>query len=256
MTNTKTVLLCVLATAAICLHFRNSVAGHTTELNNKWQVLEPGLELGAFISPRLSDAGDSIVRILRINPEKFKLRLLNASNSKQNRRLTAKQWSRSHKLIAAINASMYQTDYRTSVSLMRTRTHVNNPYISKDNTILAFDRLSPDIPLVKLIDRECDDFNTLSRKYGTLIQGIRMFSCKGINVWKHQPKKWSTAAIGIDREGRILFVHVRSPFSTHDLINILKDLPIGLSRAMYAEGGPEAQLYIQHGKKEYEFIRS
>jgi hypothetical protein len=83
-----------------------------------------------------------------------------------------------------------------------------------------------------------------------------MISCKGHNVWRQQPRKWSTAVIGIDEEGWGLFIHVRSPYSTHDLINILLELPLRISRAMYAEGGGEAQLYIRSGDHEYELVGS
>lgn len=221
-----------------------------------WQKLEYGLELGTFRSPRPSEMGDSLIRVLRIEPKRFQFRLLNASAFKDGRPLTAKQWCRKNGLVAAINASMYQTDYKTSVSLMRTKTHINNPRLSKDKTILAFDRQSPEVPLVKIIDRECEDFNVWKKKYGTLVQSIRMISCKRENVWSQQPKKWSTAAIGIDRQGKILFIHVGSPYSTHDLINILQKLPLHISRAMYCEGGPQAQLYIRYGHFEHEFIGS
>ena len=85
------------------------------------------------------------------------------------------------------------------------------------------------------------------------MQSIRMLSCTGQNVWKQQQRRWSTAAIAVDVHDKLLFIHVRSWYSTHDLINILKKLPINISRAMYTEGGPQAQLYIKLGKKEYEF---
>ena len=81
-----------------------------------------------------------------------------------------------------------------------------------------------------------------------------MISCTGKNVWRQQPQKWSTAAIGTDKADRVLFIHVGSPYSTHDLIDILKQLPIDIARAMYAEGGPQAQLYIKAGAHEYEFV--
>ena len=139
---------------------------------------------------------------------------------------------------------------------MRTKRHTNNPRLSKDKTILAFDRQTSKTPLVKIIDRECDDFNLWKKKYGTLVQSIRMISCKGANVWSQQAKKWSTAAIGTDKQNRILFIHVGSAYSTHDLINILLKLPINISRAMYCEGGPQAQLYIRQGEKEHEFVGS
>ena len=181
---------------------------------------------------------------------------MNASAIPDGQTLTAKEWSRKKTLVAAINASMYQKDYRTSVSLMRTQGHVNNPRLSRDNTILAFGRKSKAIPQVKLIDRQCDDFDYWKKKYSVLVQSIRMLSCKGKNVWQQQRRRWSTAAIGTDDNGRVLFIHVRSPYSTHDLINILLELPLKLKSLMYVEGGPEAQLYIGSDKHEYEFFGS
>lgn len=221
-----------------------------------WQKLSEGLELGFFHSPHPSETGDSMIRVLRIEPARYKLRLLNASASENGRPLSAKDWCRQNGLVAAINASMYQADLRASVSLMRTKSHINNPRLSKDMAILSFDRHSPDVPLVKIIDRQCDDFKTWKKKYKTLIQSIRMISCKGKNVWAQQSQKWSTAAIAVDHLERVLFIHVGSLYSTHDLINILKKLPLNIDRAMYVEGGPQAQLYINSGIHEYEFVGS
>lgn len=98
-----------------------------------------------------------------------------------------------------------------------------------------------------MISRRCG-------RYGTLVQSIRMVSCKGANVWRPQPRRFSTAAIGLDAAGRVAFLHVRSPFSTHDLIETLGALPLGISRMMYAEGGPEAQLYVRSGVREHERV--
>jgi len=220
-----------------------------------WQKLADGLELGIFDAPQPTEIGDSKIRILRIDPSRYELKLLNASVSKNARSLSARQWCRQNGLVAAINASMFQEDLKTSVSLMRTRTHVNNPRLrEKDMTILAFDRLGPGVPEVKIIDRDCEDFKTWKNKYGTLVQSIRMISCNGKNVWEQQPKKQSTVAIGMDKADRVLFIHVGSPYSTHDLINILQELPLQIARAMYTEGGPQAQLYIKSGGREYEFV--
>jgi hypothetical protein len=221
-----------------------------------WRLLEPGLELGEFASPRPSRLGDSVVRVLRIDPKFFELRLLNASAPGQGQPQSTRDWCRRNDLVAAVNASMYQTDYRKSVSLMRTRTHVNNPSLSKDKAVLGFDRLDASVPPAQIIDRECQDFEALRAHYGTLVQSIRMISCEGKNVWAPQAREWSTAAIGVDARSRVLFIHVRSPFSTHDLIDILLGLPIDLSRAMYVEGGPEAQLYVRSGGRELEFLGS
>jgi len=221
-----------------------------------WQQLDKGLELGVFPAPQSAAAGTSQVRVLRIDPNYYRFRLLNASAIENGLPMTPRQWCRQNNLIAAINPSMFQTDYKTSVSLMRTRTHINNPRLSKDMAILAFDRLSKDVPKAKIIDRQCEDYKFWKKKYGTLIQSIRMISCKGKNVWNQQPHRWSTAAIGVDGQDNILFIHVRSPYSTYDLINVLKKLPLDIARAMYSEGGPQAQLYINTANQEYEFVGS
>jgi uncharacterized protein YigE (DUF2233 family) len=249
----------IVATVFCCIMMAVVPAGadqQTRDADSVWQKLSDGLELGFFHSPQPSETGDSMIRVLRIDPDRYQLRLLNASASKKGRPLSAKEWCRQNGLVAAINASMYQADLKASVSLMRTKSHINNPRLSKDMAILAFDRNSSDVPRVKIIDRQCEDFKTWEKRYKTLIQSIRMISCKGKNVWAQQTQKWSTAAMAVDYRGRVLFIHVGSPYSTHDVINILKKLPLSIDRAMYVEGGPQAQLYINTGTREYEFVGS
>jgi hypothetical protein len=221
-----------------------------------WQTLEPGLELGVFTAPQPAEIGDSRIRALRIDPARFRFHLLNASAAAQGRPRTARDWCEAEGMVAAINASMYQGDHRTSVSLMRTGDHVNNPRLSRDRAVLAFDPDRPGLPPFAILDRECDDFATLRTAYRTLVQSIRMISCRGGNVWARQPRRWSTAAIAVDGEGRALFLHARSPYATHDLIEHLRQLPLGIDRAMYVEGGPEAQLYVRAGGEALELVGS
>lgn len=244
----------VLLGAAALLPARAAGAGPSAVT---WELLEPGLELGTAQSPIPSDAGDSRIHILRIDPTRFELQLLNSSASPDRSPLTARQWSLQHHLVAAINASLYQTDQRTSIALMKSRLHTNNPRLSKHNAVLLFDRLDDGVPPVQIVDRTCRDLADLQGRYGAMVQSIRMVSCKRANVWSQQPEnKWSAAAIGIDQQGTLLFIHVRSPLSTHDLIDSLLALPLGLREAMYVEGGPEAQLYVNAGGRELELVGS
>ena len=221
-----------------------------------WKNLEPGLDFGTFHAPKKSAFGDSLIRVLRADTRYFALKLLNSSALTPTKRHSVKKWVNQNALVAGINASMYQKNQVSSVSYMKTGKHVNSTWVSKDKTILAFDPTEKNIPTVKIIDRECEDFDVLRKQYATLIQSIRMVSCKGENVWAPQNKMWSTAAVGTDHHGRIMFIHVRSPYPTHELINMLLQLPIDLKRAMYVEGGADAQLYINTGKVEHEYIGS
>jgi hypothetical protein len=218
-----------------------------------WQALEPGLEAVLLDGPA-DGPGDRKIAVIRIDPARFELRLLSASAPGEGAMRTARDWAYRTGASAAINASMYQEDYRTSVSLMRTREHVNQRRVSKDKAVLAFDPLVSGVAPVRIVDRECDDLDQASPRYGTLVQSIRMVSCDRRNVWTPSPRRFSAAAIGIDRRGRVLFIHARTPWPMHDLVKALLALPIDLAQAMYVEGGPEAQVFARGGGREVERI--
>lgn len=221
-----------------------------------WRILEPGLELGEFEAPLPGGKRRARIHVLRADTGLWRLRLLNTSAPGEGELHSAREWCDRHGLTAAINASMFQKDYRTSVSLMRAGGHVNNSYLSKDNTVLAFDARGDSVPPVRIIDRTCEDLETVAENYGALVQSIRMVSCRGNNVWSPSRRRHSIAAVGMDRSGRFLMIHCRDPFSTHDLIDVLLQLPLDLAAAMYVEGGPEAQLFVRAGGLEREFVGS
>ena len=156
--------------------------------------------------------------------------------------------------MAAINAAMYQADLRTSVSLMRTRTHVNHQRVSRDRTVLAFDPTLRTAAPFRIIDRDCDDLDAAGKLYGSLVQSIRLVSCGRKNVWTPSDRRTSAAIVGMDGAGRLLLVHARTAWPTSALADALLALPIDLQRAMYVEGGAEAQLFVAAGGRELELI--
>jgi len=213
-----------------------------------FEALEPGLELATFEGP----TPDGEIAVVRLDPNRFELRLLTASMPGEGTLRSARAWAYRTGASAAINAAMYQEDHRTSVSLMRTRDHVNQRRISKDRAILAFDPLVSGVAPARIIDLDCEPLLPGSEGYGALVQSIRLVSCHRRNVWAPSERRFSTAAIGVDGAGRVLFIHARTPWPVHDLVNRLLALPLDLRQAMYVEGGPEAQLFVRGGGKEVE----
>ncbi len=211
--------------------------------NSPWKDLDQGYSLAEFEASGQNGGSRYRIIVLRIDPARFSFRLLSATEHDKQQQ-TTQEWCRQHKLVAAINAGMYQTDGLTHVSLMKNFKHYNNRRVSKDNTVLAFNRVDPSQPEVQIIDRECQDFESLKGKYQTLIQGIRMISCDRRNVWGQQSERWSTAAVGMDGYGRVLFLFNQYPLSVHDFIEILLSLPIEIKNAMYLEGGPQASMHV------------
>src|SRR5439155_18226285 len=67
--------------------------------------------------------------------------------------------------------------------------------------------------------------------------------------WAHAPpRKWSEAAVAQDKEGRVLFVFSRAPFTMTEFNRKL--VTLGVVRAMHLEGGPEASLSVRGAVKQ------
>ena len=218
---------------------------------NAWKELDEGLLTADFDAPHKSEAGDIKITVVKINPAFYSFQLLCGSELGRQR-LTVKEWCRKHNLIAAINAGMYQQDGFRSVGYMKNHDRALNSRVSRENTFLAFNRLTPDLPEIQIIDRECQDFDNLRHYYATVVQSIRMISCEQENVWNQQSGKWSTAAIAEDQAGKILLLFTRTPSSVHDFIENLLALPLDIRIAMYLEGGPQASLYLSTDKGQIE----
>jgi hypothetical protein len=202
-----------------------------------WQALSPGLEAGRFANPPIT--------VVRIDPARYEFRVLSAKTLGLKAGLTAPDWVKRHGVAGAINASMFRTDHLTSVGHMRDVKGTNNPSWSKDNAVFVSQPRKAGLPPVRILDRTCEDAAGLAGQYRVAAQNIRMIDCRRRNVWAPQSRKWSTACVGTDGQGRVLLIHARAPYATHDLIDVLLGLPLGLERLMYVEGGPEASLYVE-----------
>lgn len=225
-----------------------------TTLALDWVVLTPGLEWGSFLPAEPSAAGDSRIRVARVDPERLEVVLLNATSTEDGLPRTARDWALREGLLAVMNASMYAEDHLTSIHLMKTPEFTNNGRLGRDKAVLALGPTGAGLPQAQILDRECGDYDALHGAYGTLVQSIRMIGCDGENVWTPKDQQWSHAVIGQDSAGRILLIHSHSPWSSHEFIDILLALPLDLVRLQYAEGGPPAQLFVQAGGATFEVV--
>ena len=81
---------------------------------------------------------------------------------------------------------------------------------NRDNAVFVAEPDDPARPAARILDRTCDDVPRQAPGYRVVLQNIRMLDCQGRNVWAPQPRRWSTACVGTDADGRILLVHVRT----------------------------------------------
>lgn len=224
--------------------------------NPPWRELEPGMELCVF-TPASDRFHPINIVVLRLDPEAVDFVLLSASERGES--LSLAEWADSAGLAAAINASMYLPDARTSTGYMRNGEHENNARIVKNfgAFFVAGPRIgrgdgphnAPDLglPRARLLDRDEDDWHPLLSEYDVVVQNYRLISAGGRMLWVPGGPSYAVAALGQDRAGRILFIHCREPMTGAEFGEQLQALPLDLRVVMYVEGGPQAGLLVRAG---------
>ena len=219
-------------------------------LLGEFETIDNGLEWGTFKLINSADSADFEINILRIDPAHYKFELLTSSELACEPQ-TMRQWVRGHNLCAAFNAGMYAQDLSTSIGYCRNFDHINNSRLNKHNTVLVF---NPDRAVsapVRIIDRKCENYDSLKNEYNTFLQSIRMLGCNHTNVWNQTERRYSILTLAQDSSGLMLVCFCQKPISTHDFIDYILSLNLHLMRMMYLEGGGPANLYIENG----DFVR-
>jgi len=223
-----------------------------TAADGRWTALGDGLELGRFPIAGVDHPG-TLVHILRIDPRRWELTLHGLPRG-DSVGYTAREWSRREGLVAAINAGMYQADYRTHSGYMGADGAVLSRGVNAYLSAAAFGPVNPADPPFRIFDLDEDPLGSLLPRYRRVVQNLRMIKRPGENRWAAQERRWSEAALGEDRDGRALFIFCGAPLPLDRLIAALLSLPLGIVAAQHLEGGSQAQLFVSAGGETVEFV--
>jgi len=215
----------------------------------KWTVLEPGIEYASAEAPGprpLSLSIDDHIHLVRVDPKVRSLEAIMAGAG-DSRARTAAQWCRERHLAIAINMGMFETDRRTNTGYARSNRYVNNGHwATKYKAALGFAPLKRGAPALVMADLDDPAAQTRLADYGTVVQNLRLIKA-GRGVWQKQERRWSEAAVAVDRQERLLFIFSRYPYTMKELNDILLALPLAIDNAMHMDGGPPASLSIHAG---------
>lgn len=202
--------------------------------------LGPGVEYGELPLTDKPPMGDGLLHFVRVDPSRAELRFGLAARDGGTR--TAGEWADKLHFAAVVNLGMFEKDGITSTGHVRDGSFVLNRRWSAYRSALACGPAG-----ASFFDLDAPDAQKSSEKFPSVAQSLRLLKSPGEDVWSKAPasKKWSEAAIAQDKQGRILFLFSRTPFSMHDLNTRLLALPLEIVRAMHVEGGPEASLSVR-----------
>jgi hypothetical protein len=222
---------------------------------SRWRALQPGVHYATvsaqYAAEVMHDVRDQRLHILRVDPRRARLVALLASQANKEPR-TAGQWADEHALVAAINLGMYERDRRTHTGYLRSGDHINNDrWVAAYQSALAFDPKLPGLPQAALLDLDAGRgaHEKVVQRYTVVTQNLRLIKRaeggQGQGVWSRQDKRWSEAALAIDRDGRLLLLFTRVPLTMWEFNRFVLSLPLGVVRAMHMDGGPPASLSIR-----------
>lgn len=251
-------------TTLLFLLLATGIHAFAQDISIGWQQLDDGLQLALLdIDTQPADDLQGPVpglTILRIAPKVYEFVAL--TSTELDLVLTPEQWADEYDLTAVINASMYLPDKKTSTGYLRNGEHLNNAFVNKrfGNFFVADPLATPRNPNatevppgmhslapVAILDRQTDDWENGMEQYSIVVQNFRMLSAAGTPLWPEDGDAFSIAAVGQDESGNILFIHCRPPLTVRRLTEELLALPLGIVRAMYVEGGPQASLHVRAG---------
>lgn len=259
MTRSQTlaaITITALAVGAAALVVLSSADAPASPAAAAWRTLAPGLDLGEFTLPLEPERGDPTAVILRIDPQRWRLAVHCATDEAGAGPRSARRWCEQEGLLAAINAGMFQQDWRTHVGYARCGDTVNQPRSNHYESVAAMDPIDPADPPFRIFDLDAAaaTLEDVAARYRHVVQNLRLIKRPGENRWQPQEKRWSEAALGEDAAGRALFIFCDGAYAMHRLNQALLALPLDLVCAQHLDGGAAAQLVVRDGDQLREWI--
>jgi hypothetical protein len=227
-------------------------AGGAAAAEETWSALGPGLEFGRFALPGLGSPAPEL-HVVRADPRRWELALIGLERGESVGH-TARDWSRREGLVAAINAGMYQQDYRTHSGYMAADGAVLSRGVNGYLSAAAFEPRDPRDPPFRIFDLDEEPLETVLPRYRRVVQNLRMVKRPGESRWEPQERRWSEAALAEDREGRALLLFCGTPLPLDRFIDAVLALPLGIVAAQHLEGGSQAQLFVSAGGQAVELV--
>jgi hypothetical protein len=199
-----------------------------------WQKIEVMLEDGMNTAQ---------FYLFQLDPREYEFTLLSISEQ-QTTPKTAREWCDIYGYEICFNAGMFARDNNRSLGFCKNYDHIINPRLNRHNSVLAFNPKNPEDPPLRIIDRRCENFDSIGNRYNSLLQSIRMLGCGGGNAWNKSDKRHSILALAMDRQNNLLLLYAEQPLAGYDFINLVVAEKPDIKKMMYLEGGAHASLYI------------
>lgn len=218
-------------------------------------AVRPGIVVERHVAPEVPEVpvGDRQITIVRVDLRAYRLRFL--TEARHGPRRPAPAWARDHRLAGVTNAGMFLPSGRSVGFMVQDGDVVSNRRVTKYRGTIGFEERaatratssSTSAPLALEVGGPgcpTSDVDAFAARFRNVLQAYLLVDCAGRAMPWPNRKRFSAAAFGRDREGRAVFVHVRTPYRMEVFNRMLANPAFGIRGLIYLEGGPESSLYV------------
>jgi hypothetical protein len=116
-----------------------------------------------------------------MDPKLWELAAMGVSQTGESSGHTAREWCEKHRMVAAINAGMFEGDQKTHLGYMRFRDHVYTGHTNKYQSIVAFGpRDGKDVPRFHVFDLDASGVSlpSIQQDYDSAVQNLWLVSAR------------------------------------------------------------------------------
>lgn len=194
--------------------------------------------------------GDGVITLVRVDLRRYRLRFL--TEARHGARRSAQAWMRDENLQGVTNAGMFLPNGRSVGHMVQDGEVVSRRIVSRYRGLLGFGPRGGASGAYMTIggaprgEGGCPQtLDSFERRYENVLQAYPLLDCRGRAVRWRNNMRYSAAGLGVDSEGRAVFMHTRTPYRMTTLSRMLAAPELGLRGMIYLEGGPEATLLVR-----------
>ena len=218
----------------------------------RWRELAPGLEFATVHGEPYCRRGSAAIAVLRMDPERVRLRVRHFTRSQERRPLDVVEWQRHTKAVAVFNAGQFYPDMRYMGLLASDGEWVSKkPHPGYQALLVAGPQGEEERTSARVIDLAGESNSPDSLPWNEVAQSYMLFDTTGALRVRRSERIANRTVVAEDREGRLLVMVSEGAYTLADIAHVLQHSRLRLTHAMSMDGGREAELVVALGSFRY-----
>lgn len=216
----------------------------------RWRELAPGFEFTMLHGEPFCRRGSSAIAVLRLDPERVRLKVRHYTLNRERRPLDVVEWQRLTNSVAVFNAGQFYPDFRYLGLLSSGGEWLfRKPHPGYQALLVAGRRA--DGAGARVLDLANHSNDPDSLPWNEVAQSFMLFDSAGTLRVRRSERIANRTVVAEDRQGRLLVMVSEGAYTLADLAHVLQQSALHLRHAMSMDGGREAELVVARGAFRY-----